>query len=209
MKKIVFNFLLTCLVITSSGQTSFLSFPMENGKVTYKEVVEAKDPSSVLFNRAHQFLLSQDFYGPGKVVCKNGKTLNQPIVTRKTDILDSATGKVGGKAFYIVNYGSDTFFTLNFDYEVKVKDNLYRYELKNFFIYEYRSIPSYATKTENLNIPLEKIVADCNIDVYTLEDFRMKLQFPATTQQTVMSCLDKFINSLKQTMSGTKPVEWE
>ena len=209
MKNLQFTFLFTFFYVTCLCQSSFLSYPIENGKIIFKEVVQCNESSTTLFNNAHKFLLAQDFYGPSKVICKNGKQLNQPIVQRSNDIVDSSSGKICGKAYYIVNYGTDNFFTLNFDYEIKVKDKLYKYELTNFYIYEYRSIPKYATKPWNLNIPFDKIVKDGNIDVYKLEDFRQKIQYPSTTHQSVMSNIGKFVKSIKETLSGVVPVKWE
>jgi hypothetical protein len=202
--------MLTFSILICLGQSSsFLSYPTENGKILFKEVVQSNESQATLFKNAHKFLLSQDFYGPCKVISKNGRQLNQPIVHRKTDIVDSLSGKIGGKAYYIVNYGTDNFFTLNFDYEIKVKDKLYKYELTNFHIYEYRSIPKYATQTGDLGYTLDKIVQDGNVDVYTLEEFRQKIQFPSTTNQTVMSNIEIFVKSIKETMSGAAPVKWE
>lgn len=195
--------------LTSLPQSTFLSYPTENGKIHFKDVVSSNDDAGSLFRNAHKFIQNQEFYGPCKVVAKNGRQLNQPIIFRSSDVVDSTAGKVGGKAFYIVNYGTDNFFTLNFDYEIRVKDKMYKYDLTNFFIYEYRSIPKYATQTNIQNTPFEKIVKDGSVDVYTLEDFRTKIQFPATTNQTVMADIEKFVNSLKETMSGVAPVKWE
>lgn len=203
------NFLITCLYLTSYSQSNFLTYPTENGKIHFKEVVSSTETATKLFQNAHKFLLSQDFYGPCKVIAKNGRQLNQPIIFRSSDIVDSAAGKIGGKAFYIVNYGTDNFFTVNFDYEIRVKDKMFKYDLNNFKIYEYRSIPKYATQMNNLNTPFDKIVEDGSVDVYTLEDFRMKIQFPSTTSQTIMADIEKFVTSLKETMVGVTPVKWE
>ena len=160
MKKYSISLLFVSFFFTSSSQNGFNPYPIEDGIINFSEVVESNDSSAVLFEYAHEFLLDQDFYGPAKVICKSGRQLNQPIVSRKSDIVDPNTGIIAGKGFYIINYGSNYFFTLNFDYEIKVKDRVYRYELSNFYIYEYKRIPKYATKLENLNIPFEEILHD-------------------------------------------------
>jgi hypothetical protein len=72
-----------------------------------------------------------------KMKCADHSRIDLRVVDKPIIYQDKEEGKIIGEGYLKLDFGGDNFFTLNFSYELLVKDNKYKYIFNKFFYRKY------------------------------------------------------------------------
>jgi hypothetical protein len=199
MKKRILSILILFITFPLFSQEADNLFPMKDGKIFYGEVIPAKENADILFEKAKLFIQKQTYTENINITCKDNKVMSQQIIDDVELFFNKPLGEVSGRGFYMMEYGGDPAFTLNFDFKILVKDYKYKYELSNFFVVEYISAPIQKVKIK-ITHRMKDISEGSDIRAYKLENFSKKQTYLDKGHKNVVEIIDYFKSELKKAM---------
>ena len=151
--KILNLLVIFCLIFNSQDLVAQKNdkYPIDQrtNKICFTDTVSVGATKEQLFKRVEQFVVSQNFDRVENIRCKDKSHVALKIVYQPISYSDFEEGKYLGNGFVNFEYRGNERFVLIFKFKVAVKDNLYKYEITDFKVWEFVTAPKNTSKGKN------------------------------------------------------------